>query len=68
MQFKEILESQDGRCAICRKVPSIMHLDHSHTTGQVRGILCPRCNMMVGFVEDAKLMGEATKYLAAYLQ
>lgn len=49
--------SQDGLCAICpaelaltgRK--GVACVDHDHTTGKVRGLLCRACNVQVGFLE-----------------
>lgn len=29
-----------------------LHIDHDHTTGQIRGVLCPWCNMIVGLAYD----------------
>lgn len=44
--YKAMLEAQDGRCAICARVPRARRLavDHDHNTGQVRGLLCYGCN------------------------
>lgn len=41
-----MLEAQDGRCAMCRKLPRRRRLavDHDHNTGRVRGLLCYSCN------------------------
>lgn len=37
---------QGGRCAVCRNQPRSIRfaVDHDHKTGEVRGILCKRCN------------------------
>lgn len=45
--YNDLLEAQDGRCAICRKPPPAnrrLAVDHDHRTGQVRGLLCTFCN------------------------
>lgn len=44
-------ESQDGRCAICRN-PRILVIDHDHIRGSIRGMLCQRCNIGLGFFGD----------------
>ena len=57
-QYEAIVESQDGKCLACHKVPSgkahssRLHLDHCHTTGRLRGMLCYQCNLALGLVRD----------------
>jgi hypothetical protein len=54
-QYAAMLTAQGGRCAICRtdkpggarRFP----VDHCHTTGKVRGLLCVRCNANLGALE-----------------
>ncbi|MEA2717977.1 MAG: hypothetical protein QOI99_2294 [Actinomycetota bacterium] len=69
-QYDELLVSQGGRCAICRREPrpdSSLHLDHDHESGQLRGILCFRCNNALGdFDDDASLLHAAVRYLESY--
>lgn len=61
-QFNQMLEDQDGTCAICTK-PAVV-VDHDHSTGLVRGILCPQCNSGLGFFGDnAVLLSKAAEYL-----
>lgn len=52
-QYEEMVQFQDGLCAICKK-PDYRRLsvDHSHTTGQVRGLLCNACNRSIGLLGD----------------
>ena len=53
-----------GGCDICgRELP--LHLDHCHKTGKGRGLLCVRCNQVLGRVEDDPLLLEA---MARYLE
>lgn len=51
-----MLESQGGRCVLCPTLldKSNSHIDHSHATGEVRGILCQRCNIEVGRYESIR--------------
>lgn len=44
-------EAQGGRCATCDEL-AILHVDHCHITGKVRGLLCDNCNRAAGAVED----------------
>jgi hypothetical protein len=70
--YEKILASQDGRCAIC-SVPELeliartgqgFHVDHNHKTGEIRGLLCGRCNRGLGCFTDSKHKLElAAKYL-----
>lgn len=66
-------QAQGGLCKICRKPPSgrwkRLHVDHDHATGKVRGLLCFRCNTMLGSAtDDPSVLIAAVEYLAAQLQ
>lgn len=69
---QEMLRQQGGGCAICgRKQPNgnsnVFHVDHDHTTGQVRGILCSSCNIGIGSLgDDARIVYAAFKYLERF--
>lgn len=57
---------QNGRCAICEEPPDKRGLviDHNHTTGEVRGFLCHRCNSALGLLgDDPKRVQSAVRYL-----
>jgi hypothetical protein len=54
---------QEGCCAICGKARRLV-VDHEHTSGRVRGLLCSRCNVGVGqFLDDVELLKSAIRYL-----
>lgn len=50
-QYKEISNSQNNCCAICKihesKLKQGLHVDHNHKTGVIRGLLCVRCNFAI---------------------
>lgn len=56
--------SQDGKCAICLSIFKERYdIDHSHSTGLIRGLLCRKCNSGLHYFEDAKFIKRATQYL-----
>lgn len=64
--YQEMLAAQGGVCAVCGAGPGVRALavDHCHTTGRVRGILCPNCNTGLGkFRDDVGLLTRAITYL-----
>lgn len=48
-EYDRLLAAQSGRCAICRGLSGGKNLavDHNHKTGEVRGLLCKRCNSAI---------------------
>lgn len=48
IDYDRLYQLQQGKCAICGKhqsdITKTFHVDHSHITGKVRGLLCDRCN------------------------
>ena len=66
--YEKMFLKQDGKCAICGQArynrKGHLCIDHDHMTGEIRGLLCPPCNVMLGYYELA--MGfkiEIDKYL-----
>jgi len=58
--------SQGGACAICSRPlrDARVHVDHDHSTGVVRGLLCQRCNQAIGLLGDsAAVAANAAAYL-----
>lgn len=63
-ELEEIFVRQNGICFICELVsqtyeeffdPMIrrtLHIDHCHTTGKVRGLLCSKCNRLLGLTQE----------------
>jgi len=67
-EVEQMRESQAGICAICfRERPLV--IDHCHTTGRVRGLLCRVCNSSLGGFQDSTTVLESAKlYLIKYGQ
>lgn len=60
-----MLEAQDGVCAICREAPAV-HVDHDHSTGAVRALLCFNCNGGLGQFKDDPLVLHAAAYYVQF--
>jgi hypothetical protein len=61
---ERMLAEQNGRCRICR-VSDGDSLDHCHTSGRIRAMLCRACNAGLGmFRDDPRLLRAAASYLA----
>lgn len=74
--YDKMLANQGSVCAICRNPETgvdrrtgklwPLAVDHDHATGKVRGLLCRRCNQVIGTMEDrVDLMHAAIAYLDA---
>jgi hypothetical protein len=67
-QHTEIFNKQQGCCMICGRHQSELKLalaiDHDHTTGKIRGLLCGKCNRGIGYLnDDVNLLLKAIEYL-----
>ena len=68
-EYQKMLDSQGGVCKICKSPEAKgrwrqFHVDHCHKNGHVRGILCNRCNTMLGMIDDdPSALRAALKYL-----
>lgn len=65
--YNALLKKQNGACAICKKATGFkrkLAVDHDHQTGAIRGLLCGKCNPMIGYAnDDQALLTAAIKYL-----
>lgn len=61
---------QDGKCGICgtsfHKRPPVV--DHCHTSGHVRGLLCKQCNTALGCAEKGNWLENAKSYLTGWTE
>lgn len=65
-QFENMLDSQEGKCAGCKATfDNDVKVDHDHETGEVRGLLCQTCNLLLGHAYDNP---EILRSLANYLE
>ena len=65
--FDLLLKGQNYKCLICeiRHVPEKpLYVDHEHKTGIVRGLICQKCNTILGFCKDSvKTLKSAIEYI-----
>lgn len=64
--YETMLKDQDYCCALCFKEDPQRNLsvDHDHITGQVRGLLCNKCNRALGlFSDNREILQRAVDYL-----
>lgn len=72
--YDKMFVAQNGLCAICYNPESAvingkikkLAVDHNHRTGQIRGLLCQRCNVKLAHVEDIEFVIRAKEYLGEY--
>lgn len=50
-EYNAMFLSQKGKCALCERFVGLI-VDHDHKTGRVRGLLCKRCNTLLGMLEN----------------
>ena len=67
--YLKMIENQNNLCYICNSPPkdpilSPLHIDHCHTTGKIRGLLCGKCNKGIGmFNDNINLFEKVIEYL-----
>lgn len=66
--YQKMFEQQGGKCAVCGNPPQegkLLNVDHCHTSGAIRGLLCRDCNLGLGHFKDApERLEAAIAYLA----
>lgn len=65
--YNKLLESQGGVCQVCKNPPTNRRLavDHCHTTGKIRGLLCQACNVSIGKMRESP---DLIRRLANYVE
>ena len=63
-QYNKMLSDQNNCCKVCDIKMISPHVDHCHTTGKVRALLCNNCNTGLGKLkEDTKIMQKLIEYV-----
>ena len=69
--YQTLFTAQSGGCGACGKISNgSLCMDHNHVTGELRNLLCSRCNLIVGWIEKdtTYLYSLASPYITAYAQ
>ena len=65
--YSKMVEAQESKCAICHKFCPKLFVDHNHTTGEVRKLLCSNCNTAIGLAyEDHTILENMIAYLKSF--
>jgi hypothetical protein len=67
--YIHMYEHQEGKCAICDLKPQQkdFYIDHDHSTGKVRALLCKHCNSGIGLLKECpRIMRNAIKYVTYF--
>lgn len=57
------LKNQHGSCKICGKEAKL-YVDHNHSTGKVRDLICNNCNTVIGHAkENVEILAKVIEYL-----
>ena len=63
-EYERLLIEQGGKCKICGDEMIEPYVDHDHQTLKVRGLLCIKCNAVLGMArDDVKILLKAVDYL-----
>jgi hypothetical protein len=66
LQWEAMFAEQNGLCALPSCSRPAFSVDHNHTTGKARRLLCQGCNAALGFVENPTWLAEALAYLKEF--
>ena len=67
--YNNLVDKQQSLCKICSKPFQKLYVDHCHQTGEVRGLLCSKCNLGLGQYDDRPdLLRQAALYLEKFYE
>lgn len=72
-EYNLLFLKQEGKCAICEKhqstIKNSLCVDHNHITGEIRGLICQPCNLIVGLCnERIEVLLNTIEYINSYVR
>ena len=69
--YEALLQSQRNCCAICEAsfttmLSNVIHVDHDHVSGRIRGIVCARCNRLLVGIDNYEWRTKAITYVSKF--
>lgn len=65
--YNQMLNDQDHKCGICQITMDVPRIDHNHSTGYIRMLLCGHCNTLLGMAkENITILQNAIQYLKKF--
>lgn len=68
-QYQKMLKDQDNKCLLCEQHPKgkrPLAIDHRHSDGKVRGLLCYGCNRAISILDKNEALVKAQAYIARF--
>lgn len=66
--YETMYATQEGKCATCQTYYPSLVVDHDHKTGKVRKLLCSKCNLALGYVNDnPEILKNMIEYLKTFV-
>lgn len=63
-EYEDRYKDQEGRCGVCGTYKEVLCVDHCHSSGDIRGLLCSPCNRAIGQLGDTEeSLMRAVEYL-----
>lgn len=66
--FDDYIEEHNNCCPICNKLLEKKIIDHDHSTGNFRGVICNKCNTILGMANDnIEILQNSINYLSKFI-
>jgi hypothetical protein len=68
-EYSRLVEESAGKCMVCGTESKSLDVDHNHSTGVARGLLCRSCNTLVGYLEtNSHKIKRALEYIEEHCE